>query len=661
MKLRKAFVFLMVILLFLTACAKSKDEQRSSSDVLEPAAGRSPAPSTPPALTKNTPKIHPVKTDEPAGLLPESIETTAALNLSLQDPYQSGDDVLALEQRLQNLGYSETGLVDGVFDEQTDLAVRHLQWLNDLPIDGVISQKLFERILIGEVERPRANPPFPARSLSQYTTGLMMDGFLNGRLVDLGYLDNTDQNFNPFTFGVLTDQAVKDFQKRNGYQANGVVDFKVWESLFDSDAVIAEGDLLLAKPTEGNWTTHFYPILEDVIDLAFDGHFIWVLHSSNEDAFGNLLLRVDPDQTLLNQAPPIMLGDFDVPDNRIAEMIFDGNRLWFLQPQSFEPPRIISLIPDNAEKFIHTAFTSCDTEGCFTASALGFDGKKLWATVNDRAWAINRNNGQGYLSHSVGWSTDGEMAFDGKCMWMAGEVGLAAFHTGGDYACTGAGDAYSLPNGPVVFDGRRIWVAAPGWNVVYWLDVQTGVIGDAVQVGANPEALVFDGEVLWVANTGDNTVQGVDVRTGSVGEPIPTGRRPIALIHDGQNLWVANQADQTLQRIDVQKYQIEIIYPTATPVPSQTATAIPTATPTLPTLSRTLRLANPWMHGDDVLELQNRLILLGYSAVGEADGYFGPKTDEAVRHFQQINKLVVDGIVGPITWQYLFSDGAKGP
>lgn len=40
---------------------------------------------------------------------------------------------------------------------------------------------------------------------------------------------------------------------------------------------------------------------------------------------------------------------------------------------------------------------------------------------------------------------------------------------------------------------------------------------------------------------------------------------------------------------------------------------------------------------------------------GPIDGVFGPLTDGAVRNFQGDLGLVVDGIVGPITWRSLWS------
>ena len=102
--------------------------------------------------------------------------------------------------------------------------------------------------------------------------------------------------------------------------------------------------------------------------------------------------------------------------------------------------------------------------------------------------------------------------------------------------------------------------------------------------------------------------------------------------------------------------------PTPTPLPTNTPTPTPTysptPTPTIPALTRTLRLASPFMTGDDVLLLQQRLLALGYTEVGTADGIFGPNTDEAVRIFQTRNGLAVDGIVGQTTWNAIFSSTA---
>lgn len=59
--------------------------------------------------------------------------------------------------------------------------------------------------------------------------------------------------------------------------------------------------------------------------------------------------------------------------------------------------------------------------------------------------------------------------------------------------------------------------------------------------------------------------------------------------------------------------------------------------------------------GSDVAEIQYFLQEWGYNP-GPTDGIFGPKTDQAVRRFQNDHGLVVDGIVGPVTYQALRSD-----
>jgi WD40 repeat protein len=97
---------------------------------------------------------------------------------------------------------------------------------------------------------------------------------------------------------------------------------------------------------------------------------------------------------------------------------------------------------------------------------------------------------------------------------------------------------------------------------------------------------------------------------------------------------------------------------TSTPVtPTATSTPItPTPSPTQVTYYRTLKLTDPAMVGNDVLQLQRRLTEYGYTQIGSPDGVFGPKTDIAVRQYQKDNGLVVDGIVGPVTWQQLFGN-----
>lgn len=70
-------------------------------------------------------------------------------------------------------------------------------------------------------------------------------------------------------------------------------------------------------------------------------------------------------------------------------------------------------------------------------------------------------------------------------------------------------------------------------------------------------------------------------------------------------------------------------------------------------LSRLLYLTSPLINGEDVRLLQEKLRTLGYN-VGDCDGWFGGKTDNAVRSFQENNGLVVDGYVGQNTWNKLF-------
>jgi N-acetylmuramoyl-L-alanine amidase len=64
-------------------------------------------------------------------------------------------------------------------------------------------------------------------------------------------------------------------------------------------------------------------------------------------------------------------------------------------------------------------------------------------------------------------------------------------------------------------------------------------------------------------------------------------------------------------------------------------------------LERVLFLSQPNMEGEDVSKVQQALVNANITVL--VDGFFGPATDAAVRKFQGLNRLSVDGKVGPGT------------
>jgi hypothetical protein len=57
--------------------------------------------------------------------------------------------------------------------------------------------------------------------------------------------------------------------------------------------------------------------------------------------------------------------------------------------------------------------------------------------------------------------------------------------------------------------------------------------------------------------------------------------------------------------------------------------------------------------GPEVLEVQSRLAARGWRIT--VDGIFGPKTQAVVRQFQDQVHVAMDGVVGPVTWDKLWS------
>jgi len=65
------------------------------------------------------------------------------------------------------------------------------------------------------------------------------------------------------------------------------------------------------------------------------------------------------------------------------------------------------------------------------------------------------------------------------------------------------------------------------------------------------------------------------------------------------------------------------------------------------------------MEGPSIAQVQERLNELGANPLLATDGSFGPMTEAAVIAFQRANGLTPDGVIGPNTWNALFSRGSS--
>jgi peptidoglycan hydrolase-like protein with peptidoglycan-binding domain len=651
-----------------------------------PAASPQPAAeaTSPPALAKPTGRPATIAIDT---LTPTEAASPSATQLSPATPTplaptqaatetipQPGPDVdvMQVQARLLELGYAEAGWADGDFTSQTQAALRHFQYLNSLEISGLPDERTLAALFDPSAVAFHLSPPFPGVVIGP---GVPFgdDQALHSRLAQLGYLAQDEPEWIQNQYGPATQAAVRRFQGASGLEASGAVDLETWRALFSPWAVDASGQPLL-RPAETTWITNIYPVGENPYALAYDGKRLWVAHHSSDSYLDNAVLPIDPSAGALDLNVPILISDPQAPLPQSSEgILFADGRLWLLFPNADNPGETPFLKAVNIDTGIigeALHFGECPDGYCMPSSAFGFDGSSLWASAGDRVFGIDPASKQPVQSYQVGWLAHGTLVYAGQCLWMGGEEGLTAFNPRGG-ECPYADMAYALPSDGVAFDGQRLWAASASGGFVISLDLTTGEMGNPIDVGGGPRALAFDGQRLWIAQEEASAVIPLDIASGAIGDPMRVGQQPVALLYAGERLWIACAGSHTVQ---VMATSPEPDQPLASPSPPQeplSTNAPPTAAPVptltrIPTstkaqLSRELRLASPRMEGDDVLLIQQRLLALGYSEVGMPDGIFGPLTEQAVRHFQQVNGLVVDGVVGPVTWAALFGPTALSP
>ncbi len=159
----------------------------------------------------------------------------------------SGDAVLVLEERLVELGFGP-GVVDGLFDGATRVAVVEFQGVAGIGRDGIVGPVTWSRLDAGVVApEPDPDPPAPDPPVSGVRPVLRLGSsgdavlVLEQRLSELGYwLSGVDRTFSSTTY-----HAVVALQKAAGLSRDGIVGPNTW-------AVLDEGVRPVARSSSGH-------------------------------------------------------------------------------------------------------------------------------------------------------------------------------------------------------------------------------------------------------------------------------------------------------------------------------------------------------------------------------------------------------------------------
>jgi peptide/nickel transport system substrate-binding protein len=99
-------------------------------------------------------------------------------------------------------------------------------------------------------------------------------------------------------------------------------------------------------------------------------------------------------------------------------------------------------------------------------------------------------------------------------------------------------------------DGRTLWVTNAEGHSVEQIDADDGAVRQTVSVGDGPTGLAVADGAVWVVNGLDGTVSKIASASGEVVDTIPVGNGPSGICIGGGAVWVANSNDRAVVRVD---------------------------------------------------------------------------------------------------------------
>ena len=242
-RMKRGLALLLILIMVFSVCALTEAEDTPEAPV--PAEAEAAEPETVPAEEDDGDDSNP----EPVDMMEEEEleEDEEILEGRMLRTGDQGDDVLALQTRLKDLGYY-TGKLSSKFDKATQEAVQKFQADYDLEETGVADMRTLS-ILFSIIHRPL-----------RYGSGGEDVKELQRQLTELGYYKGKISG----NFLGATKKAVEELQKKNDLEVTGVADS-------DLQDIILAGKIL-AKSEKPDETSTPAPNLSNyLVDENEDG------------------------------------------------------------------------------------------------------------------------------------------------------------------------------------------------------------------------------------------------------------------------------------------------------------------------------------------------------------------------------------------------------
>ena len=171
----------------------------------------------------------------------------------------SGDNVIALQNRLSDLRYLTTSAT-GVFDDNTELAVKNYQLASGIEQTGYLDRSQLEVI--------NSNSAIKSPEFNNLRLGFKGEDIksLQNKLIDLGYLQGEADGY----FDERTETAVKSFEDSRSMKETGVVTLSVRMAL--NAAVNSKNISQTSCKTKGTSPIGLSSVEDDEVESLDNGY-----------------------------------------------------------------------------------------------------------------------------------------------------------------------------------------------------------------------------------------------------------------------------------------------------------------------------------------------------------------------------------------------------